>query len=154
MNIFLHRVSYTHTHSEFLQSGIHRCQIIKYSGITAVPILTQILAGKFFCYCSYTCAVQLIREYSIRITPSGPGSLKFCHQPSKNMHLAVINFDFPITIGPVTGFPSKCTDVNYPHSLSNCVSLDSSSLCCLKRSFSVALAAILDCNLSFPHFVS
>jgi hypothetical protein len=86
-------------------------------------------------------------------TYSDPSS--YCCQPSKHVHLSVINFDFPTTIGPIIGLPSKCIDINNPHNnLSNCVSLDSSSVCYLKRSFSVSLAAISDRNSSFPLFIS
>jgi len=53
--------------------GPDRCHITGIPDYQMVPIMTQVLTGKF-CYCSYTWAVLLIREYSIWIPPSSAAS--------------------------------------------------------------------------------
>jgi hypothetical protein len=78
-------------------------------------------------------------EYSIWLSPSVVGSLKFCSQTSNGRRLVscycfIKDLAVSVIIGPVTGFPSDNTTVNHVYiTLSNCANLDSFSVCCLQR---------------------
>jgi hypothetical protein len=77
------------------------------------------------------------------------------------VHLSVIFISsykyiaFSVIIGPVMGFHLVHFVINHLYSTwSICTSLGSLSVCHLKRSFTLSLTVISDCNLSFHFFIS
>ena len=91
-------------------------------------------------------------------TYTDPSSYRlFLLLSSENVHM-LFSFHHKKTalaiISPVTCFPLECIAVNHLYNtLSNCTNLGSFNLCCLQRSFFLALDAINDSNWTFSFFI-
>ena len=113
--------------------GPDRCHIIKYSGL---------LDSTYTEWCHYRqFYVTALTEAAWHLPVTFTQSLK---------HLA-----FSTIIGPVMGFPSKCTAANHLYNtLSNCANSGSFKVCCLIRPFTLSLKATNDHNWSLHFSVS
>jgi len=71
------------------------------------------------------------------------------------LHSFIKNLASLIIKGPVTGFPSKHTDVNHLHNtLTNCTNLGCFNVCHLRTPLTLHLDVINDCHRSFCFFIS